>query len=147
MGVSPRQLGDGSVEPQGSEEHSKEAPSRLRGSCSRIQGTGRNRAWQEVKLIPGAEQVFPRARAGVQPELGQICPRSATPDLDLTHNGFEGVGMGDRLSTSGYLCTLSSQSASPGSYFQLSTLRPHLGALGCLFLSWLKVTKAGSTHT
>lgn len=60
---------DGSAEPQGWEEHSKEAPSGLRGDCSPPQGTGSNRAWQEMRLVPGAEQVFPAARASVCPEL------------------------------------------------------------------------------
>ena len=60
---SGRQPGDGSAEPGGSEEHSKEAPSRLRGNCSRIEGIGSNRVWLECKArrIPRAKQVLPRA--------------------------------------------------------------------------------------
>lgn len=92
------QSGDGSAEPQGSEEHSKEAPCRLRRNCLCIQGTGSNRVWQKVRLIPGAEQVLCGGQSlstvRASPALPSAPP--ATSVRALPQSAFRG-GMVDRI--------------------------------------------------
>uniref|UniRef100_A0A452SBT8 Homeobox protein cut-like n=1 Tax=Ursus americanus TaxID=9643 RepID=A0A452SBT8_URSAM len=51
MGVARRRWGDGPAEPEGSEEHSKEAPSRLRGNCSCIDALSKRSKEAEAAFL------------------------------------------------------------------------------------------------